>query len=67
MARMRQWQLQQRWFLKVPNEHMQAVKDALFSIYPVRPGEKEENYWRLYRIAIDSSCRQLNRSKKKKQ
>ena len=49
---------------KLSPQRMQAVKDALFSIYPVRPGEKEENHWRSYRIAIDSSCRQLNRSKK---
>ena len=49
---------------KLSPQRMQAVKDALFSIYPVRPGKKEENHWRSYRIAIDSSCRQLNRSKK---
>ena len=49
---------------KLSPQRMQAVKEDLFSIYPVRPGEKEETHWRTYRIAIDSSCRQLNRPKK---
>jgi hypothetical protein len=38
-----------------------AVKEALYSIYPIRPGQKEEDVWKMYRRAIDSSCRQLNR------
>ena len=39
-----------------------AIKEAIYAIYPVRPGQKEEDVWRPYRLAIDSSCRQLNRA-----
>ena len=38
-----------------------AVKKAVHGIHPVRPGQKEKDAWRPYRLAIDSSCRQLNR------
>ena len=38
-----------------------AIKEAIYSIYPVRPGEKEEEIWKMYRRTIDSSCHQLNR------
>ena len=49
---------------KLSPTRMRAVKDALYSIFLVRPMEKEETVWKAYKIAIDSSCRQLNRSKK---
>ena len=48
---------------KKKNPCQTAVKDALFPVYLVRPGQKED-HWRIYRIAIDSSCRQLNHSEK---
>lgn len=40
---------------------MEAIKDAIYSIYPMQPDENEKDVWRLYKHAIDSSCRQLNR------
>ena len=49
---------------KLSPTRMRAVKDALYAISRVRPMEKEEIVWKAYKIAIDSSCRQLNRSKK---
>jgi hypothetical protein len=50
---------------KLSPSRMNAIKAAIYSIYPVRPGEKEELIWKAYRVAIDSSCRSLNRPKKK--
>ena len=47
-----------------PNR-MEAIKGAIYSIYPVRPDENEKDTWRLYKHAIDSSCRQLNRPTRK--
>ena len=48
---------------KLSPNRMLAVKDAVYSLHPVRPSEKEETVWKAFRIAIDSSCRQLNRPK----
>ena len=48
---------------KLSPTRMTAVKDALYGIYPVRPSEKEETMWKEFKIAIDSSCRQLNKPK----
>ena len=38
-----------------------AIKEVVYSVYPVHPGQKEEDAWKVYRRVIDSSCRQLNR------
>ena len=40
---------------------MAAIKEVVYSIYPVSSGQDEKDAWRPYRQAIDSSCRQLNR------
>ena len=48
---------------KVSPTRMMAVKDGLYGIYPVRPSEMEEMVWKDFKIAIDSSCRQLNKPK----
>ena len=50
---------------KLSPARMQAVRSATFSIYPIRPGGSEEEAWKHYKIAIDTSCRQINRSKKR--
>ena len=49
---------------KLSPTRMEAVKDAVFSIYPIRPGDSKADQWRTYKIVIDSSCRQLNHYKK---
>ena len=46
---------------KLSPERMSAVKKATSSIYPVRPGQTEK-WWKSFKIAIDSSCRSLNRT-----
>ena len=43
---------------------MEAVKKATFAVYPVKPGERREDAWKQYKIAIDTSCRQISRPKK---
>ena len=44
------------------NKRLAAIREAIYSIYPVCPGQKEKGVWRSYRLAMDSSCRQLNRT-----
>ena len=50
---------------KLSPARMEAVKSATFSIYPVRPGVTEEEAWKQFKIAIDTSCRQIYRSRKR--
>ena len=40
---------------------MAAVKEAVYSLFPIEQGQEEEEVWKTYRIAIDSSCRGLVR------
>ena len=49
---------------KLSPNRMEAVKRATFAVYPVKPGESREDAWKQYKIAIDTSCRQISRPKK---
>ena len=49
---------------KLSPNRMEAVKKATFAVYPVKPGESREDSWKQYKIAIDTSCRQISRPKK---
>ena len=42
-----------------------AVKNAIYSIYPVKPAQTEKVAWREYKHSIDGSCCQLTRSMKR--
>ena len=46
---------------KLSPNRMLAVKNAVYTYHPVLPSE---TVWKAFRIATDSSCRQLNRPKK---
>ena len=37
-----------------------SLKKAIFSVYPVKPGQSQEIAWREYRKAIDASCRKTH-------
>ena len=50
---------------KLSPNRMEAVKNTTFSFYPVKPGESKDDTWKTYKIAIDSSCRQINRRRKR--
>ena len=50
---------------KLSPARMEAVKSAAFSLYPIRPGVTAEEAWKPYKIAIDTSCRQINRPRKR--
>ena len=39
-----------------PNR-LTAVKEAIASVQPPQPGQKEEDWWKTYKDAINSSCR----------
>lgn len=43
------------WKAEAIPTRMRAVKDTLYSVYPIQSMEKEESVWKTYKVAIDSS------------
>lgn len=52
------------WEEEAVPEQNAGSEEGVYTYHPVLPSEKEETVWKAFRIAIDSSCRQLNRPKK---
>ena len=42
-------------------KRLKAVKEAIASVQPPLPGQKEEERWKQYKDAINSSCRSITR------
>ena len=38
-----------------PN-HLKAVREAIASVHPPKPRQKEQDWWKTYKDAINSSC-----------
>ena len=45
-------------------KRLKAVKEAIASVQPPQPGQKEEEWWKPYKDAINSSCRSITRGRK---
>ena len=46
-------------------KRMSAIKECVYSVYPIKPGETDESTWKRYKVAINESCRRLKRHVKK--
>ena len=40
-------------------KRLKAVKEAIASVQPPQPGQKEDEWWKQYKDAINSSCRSI--------
>ena len=45
-------------------KRMKAMKEAIASVQPPQPGQKEEEWWKQYKDAINSSCRSITRGQR---